>query len=139
MKLLPLSILLLAPLSATASYCQRLPITPEFPAGLGGTYELIGREPVTGQAYAGTLIVGYGKTTYTLTRTVAGASVNGDAWIERCGMDKIMALVVRYYTKPMTQLSCSLDADGDNYNRATCKVWQGARAKGGLEAWFQKP
>ena len=86
----------------------------------------------------GNLVVGYGKTSYALTRTISGVKVHGDAWIERCGMDKIMVLVARYYTKPMTEVGCSLDADGDNYYRATCHVRQGGREWKGLEAWFQR-
>jgi hypothetical protein len=140
MKLITFLLLGLAPLSAAASDgCERLPVDPEFPAGLGGAYEVVGRDPVTNQAYTGTLVVTYGKATYALTRTISGRSVHGDAWVERCGMDKIAALIGRYYANPTIKMVCSLDADGDNYNRLTCRTWGGVRSNGGLEAWFQKP
>ena len=140
MKLIPLlMILVIAPANALAGGpCKRLPVDPEFPAGLSGSYELIGKDPSTGASYVGSLAIGYGKSTYALTRTLQGTSIHGDAWIERCGIDKVMVLAARYYTKPVTEVSCALDADGDNSYRATCKTRQGGRTWRGLEAWFQR-
>lgn len=138
MKLTALLILLGTSSTAGAfDVCERLPVDAEVPAGFGGSYELVGKDPVTGEAYAGMLVVGYGKSSYRLTRTALDKTVNGDAWIESCGTDKVKVLVARYYTKPMIELSCTLRGDGDNYYRATCKTRQGERQKG-LEAWFQR-
>jgi len=122
-----------------AGFCERMPLDPEVPAGLDGSYEIVGKDPSTGVAYAGTLVLGIGKNRYAITRTIANTTVNGDAWMESCGMDKIKALVVRYYTKPVTEMSCTLDADGDNYYRATCRTHQAGQKRIGLEAWFQRP
>lgn len=127
------------PASASASgACKRLPLDPELPAGLAGSYEVVGKDPVTGSPYAGTLVLAHGKSNYRITRTTGG-NANGDAWIESCGMDGIKALVGRYYTQPVTEVSCALDADGDNYYRATCRTRQRGGQWRGLEAWFQQP
>ncbi|MDR7099284.1 hypothetical protein J2X04_001631 [Lysobacter niabensis] len=141
MKLLPLLMILVgAPVSCVASgFCERLPIDPELPAGLGGSYEVIGKDPVTGDGYTATLVLDYGKKSYALTRASQRSTVNGDAWIERCGMDRIKVLVARYYTKPLTEVSCALAADGNNYYRTTCRTRQGGSTWRGLEAWFQRP
>jgi hypothetical protein len=123
-----------------ADFCERDPtIDPEFPAGLGGSYEIVGKDPLTGSAYAGSLIVDYGKSTYSLTRSVQDGKVHGDAWIERCGADKIVVLIARHYTKPAPlDLRCSLGADGGNYYRTTCRTrYLGSLHWSGLEAWFQ--
>lgn len=116
-----------------------MPIDPELPAGLSGNYEIVGKDPITGNAYTATLMLGYGENTYALTRTSDGNTVHGDAWIERCGVGKINVLTARYHTQPRTELSCTLAANGGNYYRTTCKTRQGAREWHGLEAWFQKP
>ncbi|GAA5010521.1 hypothetical protein GCM10025793_22310 [Lysobacter lycopersici] len=121
------------------SFCERMLLDPEVPAGLDGSYEIVGKDPATGAAYTGTLVLGIGKDSYAITRTTGADIVNGDAWMESCGMDKIKALVVRYYTKPVTEMSCALDADGDNYYRATCRTHQVGQKRLGLEAWFQRP
>ena len=141
MKLAPLLILLVgASASAIASgVCERVPLDPELPAGIGGSYEIIGKDPATGNTYTGTLVLGYDKSSYRLIRTTQGNAANGDAWIESCGMDKIKMLVARYYTKPVTEVTCALDADGGNYYRTTCRTRQGGRQWRGLEAWFQRP
>jgi len=124
--------------AATASaLCERLPMDPESPPGITGSYELIGKAAGTGAGYTGTLRIGYGKQGYTMTRTVGGSDVHGMAWMERCGMDEIHFFRARYDTRPVTEVSCSLGMDGDNYYRATCKTWQADRR--GLEAWFQHP
>jgi len=122
-----------------AGFCERMPFDPELPAGLDGSYEIVGKDPATGAAYTGTLVLRIGKNSHVITRTTSAGTVNGDAWMESCGMDKIKALVVRYYTKPVTEMTCTLAADGDNYHRATCRVRQVGRHGIGLEAWFQRP
>jgi hypothetical protein len=139
-RLLVLCLLGLPASFYAADFCERDPtIDPEFPAGLGGSYEIIGKDPVTGSAYVGSLMVDYGKSTYSLTRSVQDEKVHGDAWIERCGADKIVVLTARHYTKPAPlELRCSLGGDGDNYYRATCRTrYMGSLHWSGLEAWFQ--
>jgi hypothetical protein len=120
-----------------ASFCERMPLDPEVPAGLDGSYGIVGKDPAMGIAYTGTLVLGIGKNNYAVTRTTGSDTVNGDAWMESCGMDKIKALIVRYYTKPVTEMNCTLAADGDNYYRASCRTHQVGRQKFGLEACFQ--
>lgn len=124
--------------ASAAGVCERLPVDPEFPAGLAGSYEILGKDPGTGTAYSGTLTLGYGKDSYALTRVVEGGTLHGNAWIGSCGIDKIRALIVQYDTKPAIEMRCTFGTDGDNYFRMTC----GARRSGGqwlgLEAWFQK-
>jgi hypothetical protein len=135
--LLLLALLTFSGAAAASGLCERMPVDPELPAGLAGGYDLIGKDPTTGNSYSGTLRINYGKRTYAITRTSGNNTVHGDAWMERCGMDKIEFFRARYYTKPVTDVSCSLDADGDNYYRTTCRTWQAGRR--GLEAWFQNP
>ena len=118
-------------------FCKRLPMDPEVPAGLDGSYEIVGRNSASGVAYTGTLVLGIGRNSYAVTRTTDRGTVNGDAWMESCGIDKVKALIVRYYTKPVTEMHCTFTADGDNYYRATCRTHQIGRQKFGLEAWFQ--
>ncbi len=126
------------PLCASAqSFCTRdAAIDPEFPAGLRGAYSIVGKDPA-GNSYAGMLTLRYREHTYALTRTVNGTAIHGDAWIERCGPDKITTLVARYYGKPATELYCALGMDGDNYYRITCRTRHTGGTKNGLEAWFQ--
>lgn len=123
--------------SVASDFCKKLPINPGFPSGLGGQYEVIGRDPNTGSAYTGKLSVSYGKSSYALTRTVQGKTINGEAWAEQCGMDKILGFHARYYTKPVTEIGCRLGNDADNYNRLTCRTRQGGKNWPGLESWFQ--
>ena len=133
-------VVLWIPLSANAAgFCERQPIDPEVPAGLAGSYEIIGKTPGSGESYVGTLLVSYGKSAYALTRTIGRTAVNGDAWLEHCSPDRIRILVVRYYTKPAPlEAYCTLGADGNNYYRTTCRTSYGARRQG-LESWFQTP
>lgn len=135
-------ILLCFPLSAQAAgFCAReTQMDPEFPAGLIGNYELIGKDVATGKPYAGTLEIAHDQTRYLLTRTLAGKAVTGEGWIERCGADKILAFTVRYETEPdATELFCRLGNDGDNYFRITCLTrLAGKKDRTGLEAWFQQ-
>ena len=136
-SLLPILLSLASVPSVASDFCERLPVDPGFPAGIGGQYEIVGRDPETGSAYTGTLAVSYGKSSYALTRRVQGVSVNGDAWVERCGMDKIVRLYAKYYTKPTTEISCTVGGDGDNYYRLTCRTREDGGTWPGLEAWFQ--
>jgi hypothetical protein len=125
--------------SLAREFCERIPIDPELPAGLEGSYEVIGKDPVTGVGYTAALAIGYGENSYALTRVSQADSVNGDAWFELCGADRIHMLVARYYTKPITEVRCTLASDGDNYYRTTCRTRQAGHGWPGLEAWFQKP
>lgn len=137
-----LLLLILATVSSQThadDFCMRLPMDPESPPSLDGHYDLLGKDPTSGKAYLGTLTVSTGKEGYALTRTVQGKRVKGDGWIEQCGDDKIIVLNARYFTRPTTELLCSLSMQGDNYYRITCKVRQGPRQEKGLEAWFQQP
>ncbi|GAA3914044.1 hypothetical protein [Luteimonas lutimaris] len=126
--------------ASAADFCNRQPLDPEVPAGLEGSYEIIGKDPATGKPYAGTLVIGYGNHAYSLTRSTSGINSKGDAWLELCGMDKIQFLVGRYRMKSASvEISCRLGADGDNYYRATCKTRLVGGKWVGLESWFQTP
>lgn len=118
-------------------FCQRQAFDPEVPAGLEGRYEIVGRDPVTGGAYSGHLVVTSGESAYGLERVVDGNVSKGRAWIERCGPDGIPFLVAEYATQPVMKAGCRLGADGDNYYRATCRTDAGGDSWRGLEAWFQ--
>lgn len=121
-------------------FCERISFDPEFPAGIEGNYEIIGRAPSTGASYTGRLILAIEKSTYTITRSINGKPVSGEAWIEECGADKIPYLYVRYDTKPISAGNCRLGNDGDNYYRVTCRTTINAdKTWRGLEAWFQNP
>ena len=123
---------------SAADFCERMPVDPEFPAGLNGSYEILGKDPVTEVSYTGTLVLSYSKDSYKLSRTIQGRIVNGNAWIERCGVDKIETLIVRYDTEPVIEMTCTFGTDGDNYYRTTCRARQGKHQWRGLEAWFQQ-
>lgn len=137
-----LSLFLALPACADAAgYCVREPaVDPELPAGLVGSYELIGKDPGSGGTYAGALEISDGKTAYVLTRVVNGRTVKGSAWIERCGPDRFPIILARYDTEPApTELGCFFGTDGDNYFRVTCKSGLAGRDEApGLEAWFQQ-
>lgn len=137
-----LAVFLALPVCANAAgYCTREPaIDPELPAGLVGSYELIGKDPASGGTYAGALDISDGKTVYVLTRIVNGNTVKGSAWIERCGPDKFPIILARYDTEPTPiELGCFFGTDGDNYFGVTCKSGMvGREGTPGLEAWFQQ-
>ncbi|WP_188396707.1 hypothetical protein [Oxalicibacterium flavum] len=122
-----------------AGFCERMPMDPEFPAGLNGSYDIVGRDVRTGHAYTGTLALDHGREVYTLARTVQGRTVHGEAWMESCGVDRIRTLVVRYDAEPVIRMACSLGADGGNYYRVSCRTVQGGNDSPGLEAWYQRP
>ena len=121
------------------SLCKRQPMDPESPPGLAGSYQVVGKDAGTGHAYSGELVIELGADGYELIRTVQGQRTLGQAWIERCGVDEITYLHARYAPDPVSDLGCRLQMDGDNYYRASCKVYQGSAADVGLEAWFQEP
>lgn len=133
--------ILAAPFGVSASgLCERQAIDRESPAGFAGSYEIIGKDPNTGNPYSGTLVVGYGVHAYSLARTIQGTVSKGEAWLERCGMDKIQFLAGQYRSKSGTiEIRCRLGADGDNYYRTTCRTRQPGNQSNGLESWFQNP
>ena len=131
--------MLLCPVIAgAANFCERLPFDPQFPAGVVGTYDVVGKVPGTSKAYAGTLVIATDSTTYRLTRTSEGTDARGDAWIESCGPDKITVLAASYDTTPKLEMRCSLAGDGDNYFRVSCRTREPGGEWQGLEAWFQR-
>jgi hypothetical protein len=121
-----------------SGFCRSLPMDAEVPAGLEGSYEIVGKDPASGAAYVGKLVLGHGKDAYSLARTIADGTIEGDAWFERCGADDIRTLMVRYDAMPAIEMACTLDADGGNYYRITCRARQAGRRWQGLEAWFQQ-
>jgi hypothetical protein len=135
-----LLILLLPAFAAAESptpepYCRRMSFDSEVPAGLIGKYEILGKEPETGQTYYGWLDISMVNESYVLRRQVKGQILIGAAWLESCSPDKFMVLKVRYDSKPKGQeLSCYLRFDGDNYTRSSCTTSEGS----GLEAWYQR-
>ena len=128
-----IAIVAVAPMPGFAanSYCKRLPVDPQFPAGISGSYDVIGKHSDR-PAYSGTLTLGFWKSRYRVVHTVQGRSIYGTAWFSECGPDKIRALTVRLETKPAVEMMCTVGGDGDNYYRVTCK------SSKGLEAWFQR-
>lgn len=135
------------PMAQAAAYCTRLsPSDPAAPPGLAGHYQLVGKEPVTGQPYGGQLEVTPQGDGYRLRRQVNGQSVNGTAWMESCGTDRIKILRIRYATRPQPlEQACFARMDGDNYYQITCRNDYaapgnaGATGPRGLEALFQEP
>ena len=121
------------PLLAEPPACKRF--LPSW--DLSPYLEVIGRNPETGGGYSGSVQTSRGKSTYLLTREIAGVRTNGEAWMEQCGPE-IRVLVGRYYTKPTTEFSCATGADSDNALRVTCITGQRGTWTG-LEAWFDSP
>ena len=141
MKVITAFLILLATPSIALAIdpCRKVPHDPEFPAGLDGAYEIIGKDPISDQAYYGHLAVSTGASAYGVARVINGKLVKGTAWIEACGADEIQYLAVRYATKPEIVASCRIGGDGDNYYRVTCRTRTGATTWKGLESWFQTP
>ena len=119
------------PAFAADAFCKRLPVDPEVPAGIAGSYDVVGQRS-DGPAYSGTLTLGFGKSRYRVVQTVQGRSTYGTAWFSECGADRTRVLTVRLETKPAVEWSCTVGADGSNYSRMTC------RSSNGIEAWFQR-
>lgn len=140
MNYLALVLVILAPAAfaepaGTRYYCNRLSFDNEVPAGLSGSYDIIGKDAATGNTYAGTLQVNPGKNSYLLTRTVRGHTLKGEAWMESCGPDQFQHLMVRYESKARAiEIACYLVGDGDNFIRASCATADGR----GFEAWYQR-
>lgn len=140
MNCLALALVILAPAASagpgdTRYYCNRLPFDKEVPAGLLGSYDIVGKDAATGNTYSGTLQVNHGKNSYLLTRTVRGRTLKGEAWMESCGPDQFQRLMVRYESKARAiEIACYLVGDGDNFIRASCTTADGR----GLEAWYQR-
>jgi len=137
------ALIFLFPLSLQAnSYCKRAAVVDsEFPAGLRGTYDMIGRDPVTQKPYTGLVEIEYSSSSYKLTRIIDNDKITGDAWIEYCGPDKTLHFFMKYHTSPNSlELFCSLNADGGNYYRITCRSkYDGSSwEEKGLEALFQR-
>ena len=141
MKVIAASLILLASPSVALAIdpCRKVPHDPEFPAGLEGAYEIIGKDAVTGKAYSGQLAISSGVSAYGIARVIEGKIVKGTAWIEVCGGDKIQYLAVRYATTPEVMASCRIGGDGGNYYRVTCRTRTGEMTWRGLESWFQTP
>ena len=133
-------VLLAAPLNSVATdICRKAPFNPELPAGLAGSYEIVGRDPVDGTAYSGHLAISAGSSGYGIARVISGKVTQGTAWIENCGQDNIRLLAARFSSSPDILAICTLGADGDNYYRVTCRTRTSAMSWKGLESWFQSP
>ena len=121
-------------------FCERAPqVDLEFPAGLLGRYEIVGRLPNSESTYAGHLEVREGQAAYVVVRSVGDVTTTGEAWIEFCSPDRILQLAFRYDTGDLPRWGvCALGGDPGNYLRVTChtRVDDG-QSKHGLEAWFQ--
>jgi hypothetical protein len=127
-----LTMFLAAPATAADSFCHAFPADPEFPAGLTGKYQVVGKT-TKGVAYTGSVEVEIRDKTFQVRRSVAGVTTTGSATLQECGMDKIRSIRVVYRHKASSiLLTCTIGADGDNYFRLTCRG-----AGGRLEAWFQ--
>ena len=141
MKLLTasLSLLITPSIAFGTDICRKVPHDPEVPAGLEGTYEVVGQDPVAGTAYSGTLAISAGKSGYGVARVINGKVTTGTAWIEECGQDNIQSLSISYSASPPILAICMLARDGDNNHRVTCRTRTGAMSWRGLESWFQTP
>ncbi|MFY9328646.1 MAG: hypothetical protein WAO76_11610, partial [Georgfuchsia sp.] len=69
MNYLALFLVILAPAATAESagtlhFCNRLPFDEEVPAGLIGSYDIVGKNAATGSTYSGTLQVNPGKNSY---------------------------------------------------------------------------
>jgi hypothetical protein len=132
-------------LSAASSYadglCKRQDkIDPEYPAGLAGKYEIIGRLPDSNTTYTGLLEIINSKSIYLLKRSVEGVTTTGKAWIEICGPDEIMFLRFNFHKqKDALDGSCLFRYNADNYFLISCYTsFVGKNYKKiGLESMFQ--
>lgn len=119
-------------------FCEPVPVDVEFPAGFVGAYEIIGKNPVSGDPYKGTLQVSEQEGFYGLRKSVPGRSaVQGSAQFQRCGPDRILSLAISYQGAVPSTGSCVVHADGDNYYRVSCRTFGGKGGGRGLESWFQ--
>lgn len=134
--------LLMIPASRADEICKREKVDPEYPAGLAGKYEIIGRMPDSDVTYGGTLEIKTGKTAYTLRRTVGGSTAIGEAWFESCGPDEIQVFSFKYTQgKRPLEGYCFIRTDGDNNWLLSCHTnFVGVPyERNGLESMFQLP
>ena len=138
-------LLIVSSVSFANSYCENdKEVDPEFPAGITGTYEIVGRLPNSNNAFSGALSIDINKdsTAYILKRTVAGETIIGKAWIKRCSPDKFVVFSFEYKTVPAVYSgNCYLRFNGDNYYLISCYTWnekdKEKETQHGLEAMFQ--
>ncbi|KAA9000668.1 hypothetical protein FJU30_10655 [Affinibrenneria salicis] len=129
------AMLLLPAAGYSEEFCRRVAPDEEFPAGLTGQYRVIGKRPISGALYSASLTVGINSQNYPLRLTEGDKVIQGEAWLERCGPDKTLALMTRYEDQ---EGQCSIRMDGDNYWRVSCLTRKDGQSDG-LEAWFQTP
>jgi len=133
----------LSPVAFSGEFCERQPeIDPEFPVGLVGDYEVIGKIPGSDETYSGTVTIAIedGASSYRLTKTVNGNEFFGEAWISLCaGQDKVPVLMFEYSdASPATRGMCYTRWNLDNYHLISCYVRAASEAgnKNGYEAMF---
>lgn len=134
---------LLSPIAFSGEFCERQPeIDPEFPVGLVGDYEVIGKAPGSDETYSGTVTIAIedGASSYRLTRTVKGEKIFGEAWIGLCaGQDKVPVLMFEYSdVSPVIRGMCYTRWNLDNYHLISCYVRAASEAwhNNGYEAMF---
>lgn len=142
MKIVPIILILFfTKLAVADEYCKRPEkIDPEFPAGLVGNYEIIGRWPDSDTTYSGHLEIKDGGTSYSLKRTVGGNTIKGEAWIEFCSPDKFMVFKFKYTNAPKAFAgTCYFRGNSDNYYLISCytRLDKTKYKNHGLEAMFQ--
>lgn len=126
-----------------AQYCTPRPMSDALEAQMAvmpGTYDIVGKDPVTHRPYAGRMQVEVKNNVLIFRRTVNGKTLTGKGRFVECTPDKIPAFEVLYPGKPADFfVGCRLSAGLDNDIRATCDTsFNVPNRQYGLEAWFQK-
>ena len=122
--------------------CPRVEASEEDFPFLAGRYELVGRLPDSDVTYAGAVELAQVDGAFVVTRTVAGESVEGNAWLQNCGgAEERLSVRFRYRiaNRELNQV-CEIAVDSDNATRLTCKTGWGERSSNdrlGVEALFQ--
>lgn len=139
-RIVPLALLFVATCSVADDYCHRPDkIDPEYPAGIVGNYEIIGRVPDGRQVYSGKVQILTGDKSYTIKRTVAGKTMTGKAWIEFCSPDRYAVLRFNYDTEKKAFMGiCYFRTNGDNYYLISCYTGYSQKSRpSGLESMFE--
>ena len=106
-----------------------------------GQYDLIGKSIGSKDTYFGEVSIGGTDDNMTVTRTINGKTVKGNAAIEHATGDMVHVLRIRFEeVGDKFEETCLVDIDLDNYARLTCHLYIPNKTvtEPGLEAMFIK-
>lgn len=105
-----------------------------------GRYQLVGRAPDHGPAYAGTARIERIGDRLRLTRSIAGKQTQVFGTVRRADPGEALVLAFAWGKRQPMEMVCVIGSDLDNYARLTCH-WGKAgnpHATPGMEAYFAR-